>query len=113
MVDYYKYIQSPEWKKKSREFIKIRKNRCQKCKSIYFLGSHHKNYRCLGKERLRDIIVLCWNCHQKHHNDVKGYRVNKDWKQKLHEIRRAYLINPKMVGQIRASKNKYRFENPE
>lgn len=62
MVDYYEYIQSPEWKAKRAAIIAELKC-CVRCKSKYRLQIHHLNYDNLGHEKKEDIVLLCEFCH--------------------------------------------------
>ena len=61
-VDYAEYIQSQEWKDKSKEFVE-KAGECKICGTTKRLSSHHNNYSCLGEETFADIDILCWNCH--------------------------------------------------
>ena len=66
-VNYYSYIQSPEWKAKADAAKKRAGNRCQVCnrhKSQVVLDAHHRTYERLGNERPSDITVLCRGCHE-------------------------------------------------
>jgi|SRR3989344_5499483 len=86
-LNYYKYINSDAWKEKSKKWI-LEIMSCQKCGSGFKLTCHHKHYRTLGFERKKDIIVLCWNCHKKHHTDVEGKRIfTKNFEKRLKESR--------------------------
>ena len=70
-IDYYKYIQSPEWKQKATEVKERAGWKCQLCNkegSNGDLHAHHNNYKNLGNETEQDIIVLCAACHKKFHN---------------------------------------------
>jgi len=69
MVNYYKYINSSKWKKKSKFFISIVR-KCNKCGDDEGLGCHHKHYNTIGFERLKDVEILCWRCHRKLHNHM-------------------------------------------
>jgi hypothetical protein len=66
-VDYYEYIQSPEWKRKADEAKRAVGYRCQICnrhKSEVTLDAHHRTYERLGHELPQDITVLCRDCHE-------------------------------------------------
>lgn len=66
-VDYYDYINSKEWSEKSRQFRK-ETGKCEMCGSMKKLQCHHLHYRTLGREKRKDIQVLCHTCHMKVHN---------------------------------------------
>lgn len=66
-LDYEEYLHSDWWiviralsKKRSR-------NMCALCSSPEHLNVHHRSYKNLGKEKPEDVIVLCQDCHEKHH----------------------------------------------
>lgn len=66
-VDYFTYIQSPQWKRKADAAKKRAGYRCQICnrhKSEVTLDAHHRTYERLGDERPDDITVLCRDCHE-------------------------------------------------
>jgi hypothetical protein len=79
-IDYEEYIQSDEWKRKDKEFVRIMK-KCQDCGSTERLGSHHKTYKNLGDETLEDVDVLCWNCHIKRHKYSQHRKLNPPIKE--------------------------------
>ena len=39
------------------------------------LSVHHKNYNNCGNEQREDIIVLCWDCHNKIHNNENDNKI--------------------------------------
>jgi len=67
---YSEYINSDEWKNKSRE-EKIRTGyRCALCGKSgddHTLNTHHNTYSHLGDERPGELVVLCEDCHKKFH----------------------------------------------
>lgn len=66
-LDYYEYIQSPEWKQKSKEAKERAMNRCQLCyrpSNEIVLHTHHRTYERLGNELDTDLTVLCEECHK-------------------------------------------------
>lgn len=72
MIDYTAYINSPEWKAKSKHLIaKVRK--CQLCSSKRRLSVHHNTYRNLGNEPNTDLTVLCWYCHSSYHDLIDPF----------------------------------------
>lgn len=65
---YELYLQTREWKaKRNRKLIQAG-NRCQLCGSSHRLEVHHLTYERRGYELLEDLVVLCRDCHQKHHD---------------------------------------------
>lgn len=68
-VNYRKYLKSEHWKDFRKEQIKKANHHCQRCKKYSeHLDVHHLNYKHLGHERDKDVIVLCHACHQKVHH---------------------------------------------
>ena len=87
---YYKYLQSPEWKKKRQEALNYYGSKCFICgieaggsKGIDIWGNnyfcvleiHHMTYQDLGQERMEDLIPLCkQKCHFLVHKLIDFYR---------------------------------------
>jgi len=72
--NYYAYINSQDWKDKSERAKKRAGYRCQLCNSPQGevkLNTHHRTYERLGNEQYSDLIVLCQDCHNKFHNQLK------------------------------------------
>ena len=71
-MNYYDYIQSPEWKAKSLSIKERRGYKCQVCGvsgSISELHTHHNSYVRLGNELDSDLVVLCSRCHDLFHKN--------------------------------------------
>lgn len=66
-VDYYAYIASAAWKRKRMQALEYYGNRCHVCGSTESLHVHHKRYACLGREKMKNLEVLCRGCHANHH----------------------------------------------
>jgi 5-methylcytosine-specific restriction endonuclease McrA len=67
-MDYPLYLQTREWKaKRNRKLIQAG-NRCELCPRTQRLEVHHSTYERRGYELLEDLVVLCKNCHQIHHD---------------------------------------------
>ena len=68
---YNEYIQSDEWKEKSRQAKERAGYRCQLCNrkgNDTTLHTHHNTYDRLLLEDDTDLIVLCKKCHAKFHD---------------------------------------------
>ncbi len=79
-LDYYHYINSPEWRAKAEEAKARSNNRCQICnksRSDVQLDAHHRTYERLGNELPEDITVLCRNCHQLYEDKRRLEKPNK------------------------------------
>ena len=100
MVDYFKYINSKEWKKKSIIFIKMVGCVCEKCSNNKTLGCHHITYKNLGNETQKDIKVWCWRCHSNHHikrgDFLEDWEINKN--NKANKEHRAKIRKIELAG---------------
>lgn len=67
-MKYDKYLKTLHWKTRRKEALKAANNKCQLCGSGGELHVHHKNYDRRGEELAEDLIVLCKECHAKHHD---------------------------------------------
>jgi len=72
-TDYKMYIKSDAWRKKAQQCRTYAGFRCQLCNSGPSknnpLEAHHRTYERLGKERAKDLICLCRECHTLFHNN--------------------------------------------
>lgn len=69
MIKYKDYINSDEWKDKSRLFL--RKNpTCQICLKYRSEEAHHLTYKNLGNEQKGDLMALCARCHRSIHSSL-------------------------------------------
>jgi len=69
-LPYDKYLQTRHWRTKVREALDRADHRCQLCGSEDRLCVHHNTYERLGCERPSDLIVLCQDCHARHHDKL-------------------------------------------
>lgn len=69
-VEFKEYLNSPHWKEIRLKALARSGNRCQLCSSTDNLNVHHNTYRNRGNEDLKDLVVLCRNCHEKFHDIV-------------------------------------------
>ena len=62
------YLTTPHWQEVKLRALTRAKRTCQRCgKKGVILDVHHLHYKTLGKERAKDIKVLCRTCHKKVH----------------------------------------------
>jgi|GEM_PF-4606278 len=61
-------LNSNHWIRVKLQAISEAKYRCQLCNAKGHLHVHHRTYENLGNESTDDLIVLCNNCHAKHHD---------------------------------------------
>lgn len=67
-MPYKEYLQTPHWKRKRQEKLRIASHRCQVCNSgSTTLDVHHRTYERRGDELDEDLIVLCRTCHDIFH----------------------------------------------
>lgn len=68
-LNYRDYLKTPYWKLVSTLVKRKFDYKCQLCGSEYDLNVHHRSYKHRGEEifYLEDLILLCYDCHQKFH----------------------------------------------
>jgi len=72
-----KYLNSNDWKQRKEKLIKNEKKFCFCCQS-YGSDIHHCNYSNLKKEKRKDIVILCRECHIRIHEIVElGAKLKK------------------------------------
>src|SRR5262245_36479863 len=65
---YADYLLTDHWLSVREAAIKRSGGQCQLCRSQTRLEVHHNTYDNFGNEQAEDLIVLCHDCHAKHHN---------------------------------------------
>ena len=75
---YKDFLQSPYWKAIARYAKNYVSSKCSLCGSQERLSVHHRNYENHGYEHrkevvMKDLIVLCDDCHKKFHNKLKAH----------------------------------------
>jgi 5-methylcytosine-specific restriction endonuclease McrA len=70
--EYKAYLQSDYWRVFRRIALEQADWECQLCPQSdpKQLEVHHRTYKRLGHEKLKDVIVLCHHCHSKHHDKL-------------------------------------------
>ena len=66
--EYKEYLKSDHWKAIRLKALDRAGYRCQLCSSKQHLNVHHNTYVNRGHEDLKDLVVLCRECHKKFHN---------------------------------------------
>ena len=69
-LPYKEYLLTEHWQRFRKDALKRAKYCCQLCNNADKLHVHHRTYKNLGDEDISDVIVLCCECHEKHH-DIK------------------------------------------
>jgi 5-methylcytosine-specific restriction endonuclease McrA len=68
-MPYKDYLLTPSWQRVRSQVLMLSGNKCQVCKATGVeLHVHHKTYERRGEELPEDLIVLCKDCHAKHHD---------------------------------------------
>lgn len=68
ILDYDKYMESPEWEAKKKQKFEEQDYICEECGKPA-KTAHHLHYRTLGHESMKDLQALCWPCHNAKHPD--------------------------------------------
>jgi 5-methylcytosine-specific restriction endonuclease McrA len=64
-IDYMRYLQSSDWRKRRKRLIKEACGCCQRCgRERKALQVHHITYERLGCELDTDLMVVCPACHK-------------------------------------------------
>ncbi|HDZ15658.1 MAG TPA: hypothetical protein ENH60_12295 [Pricia sp.] len=76
---YYKHYQKTKhWSNLRSKALVFYNYECYICDKKYRLQLHHINYENLGKEVIgKDVIILCWSCHQRIHKSKKNYNIKQ------------------------------------
>jgi hypothetical protein len=69
---YNVYLKTEHWKIVRKIKHVIEGHKCQICSGKSDLRVHHNNYKNLWCERLNDLVVLCDDCHKRHHGHLAG-----------------------------------------
>ena len=66
---YGEYLNGARWKQRRAAYIASlpQPPACQMCRRESRLEVHHNTYVNIGCELDRDLILLCWKCHGRHH----------------------------------------------
>ena len=66
-TQYHAYLRSPEWQALRLRVLKRDGYKCAHCGASKPLDVHHKTYERVGRERMRDLVALCRECHEAEH----------------------------------------------
>jgi hypothetical protein len=81
---YKKYMKTEAWVKRRDTFLKKHGTSCEVCSSTEKVQAHHNNYQCVGREKDKDLLALCWQCHNEFHKRVKASSLRKPETHKKH-----------------------------
>lgn len=71
-MPYDEYLQTEHWQNTRTLALQRANYKCQLCNDNDTLNVHHKTYARLWKEQEDDLVVLCQECHERHHDKVKA-----------------------------------------
>lgn len=78
-LEYKQYLESREWRDRRAKVLEFYGSKCALCGNGKNLQVHHKNYKNIFKETTDDLIVLCRECHSRHHGIVeKSFKKRKE-----------------------------------
>ena len=66
-LPYREYLQTAHWQRVRILALDRARNICSLCPATTRLHVHHRSYARLGFEQTEDLIVLCADCHARHH----------------------------------------------
>jgi len=69
-MSYKEYLETDHWREKRKSALYRAKFKCQLCSSKENLHVHHNTYENRGNEKNEDLIVLCKECHERHHGKL-------------------------------------------
>jgi len=76
-LPYAEYLLTHHWRQVRASALWRAKSRCQLCNGVHELNVHHRTYERRGCELPADVIVLCENCHLKHHHILADTEENE------------------------------------
>lgn len=92
-IGYSNYLKTEHWKRFRDRIIKGRK-KCECCGAIEpIMNVHHISYSNIGKEKDRDVALLCINCH-KYIHDIKSGKVECSDKRILRLVKKPKRKKP-------------------
>jgi 5-methylcytosine-specific restriction endonuclease McrA len=72
-MPYSDYLRSGHWGRKRQAALRHHGERCNRCDAVNDLQVHHKTYDRRGNERMKDLEVLCADCHAGEHQHDKPW----------------------------------------
>jgi 5-methylcytosine-specific restriction endonuclease McrA len=93
ITSYGAYLNSEWWKYKRLQKLHSVGFKCHRCNEICDLQVHHLHYLSLGREKNRDLEVLCRKCHQWEHRHIIAARQAQSKKDK--EKNKQFSMTPK------------------
>ena len=94
-LEYDEYLRWVVWAALRRWKLDAADHRCQVCNHPDDLQVHHRTYENFGQERECDLIVLCDECHRRHHGIEDKPSLDVDYERPNPGI----IANPARWGQ--------------
>lgn len=66
-LEYYQYLRTPQWKLFRQLALDTLGHECGKCGNKNELQVHHKHYKNIFQENIKDVMILCASCHRMTH----------------------------------------------
>jgi protein-arginine kinase activator protein McsA len=86
-LPYTEYLKTKWWNQRRKMMWAKAKGECQRCGSNKNLNLHHKNYKRIGGEKTKDLILLCGECHKsKHAATIYAKKLDKEFQQIVGKI---------------------------
>lgn len=70
-LPYRAYLRTSHWFRVRTLAIERAGHQCALCPSTTHLEVHHKSYARRGFEAAEDVVVLCRQCHARHHRTIE------------------------------------------
>jgi len=87
-MNYEEYLQTEHWQHQRKKALKFWDHRCMLCFSNQSLIVHHRCYYRLWAELPTDVVVLCDQCHKRHHAVIEqDYKLQLFWDQVYTELK--------------------------
>lgn len=83
---YAEYLLTDHWRTMRRLALEAGDWRCALCDNADLLEVHHRTYERLGQERLRDLVVLCEDCHARHHAVLDAAPATEDGRARVEHL---------------------------
>lgn len=68
-LPYKEYLKTRHWKEKRMEAMGHHGHKCMLCQGDKGISVHHRTYVNKGKEKMKDLMVVCRDCHHKVHHE--------------------------------------------
>lgn len=98
--NYKLYLKSDEWKKIRGIKLGHADYRCQLCNKKENLQVHHRTYERIFMEDMRDLTVLCEDCHRRFHSSVKYEEMTMEAINKLIDDKIEEAVLAKIVTEF-------------